>query len=54
LEDSLLSVPRFADRLDVGLGVEEESQAAAHDGVVVDDEHADAHASGTSATSVVP
>ena len=45
---------RLADRLDVLLGVEHAPEARADDGVVVDDENADGHGSGTSATSVVP
>ena len=47
-------VAGLADRLDVLLGLEQQPQAGADDGVVVDDQHADAHRSGTSATSVVP
>ena len=54
LEDGPLGVGRLADGLDVVLGVEHAAEAAPHDGVVVDDEHADVIASGTSATSVVP
>ena len=42
LEDRPLGVRRLADRLDVGLGVEHAPQAGADDGVVVDDEDADA------------
>ena len=54
LEDRLAGVARLADRLDVVLRGEQEPQPAADDGVVVDDQDADAHASGTSATIVVP
>ena len=43
LEDGSLGVRRLADGLDVRLGVEHAAQAAAHDGVVVDDEHTDHH-----------
>ena len=53
LEDRVARGARLADRLEVVLGVEQEPQAGADDGVIVDDEDADAQ-SGTSATSVVP
>ena len=54
LKDRVARVARLTDRLEVVLGVDQQLQAGAKDGVVVDDQHADAHASGTSATSVAP
>ena len=54
LEDRAVGVGRLADRLDVGLGVEHAAEPGADDGVVVDDEDADRHGSGTSAATVVP
>ena len=54
LEDGIAGVARLADRLDALLRLEQQPQAAADDGVVVDDEDPDAHPSGTSATIVVP
>ena len=35
------SVGGLADHLDVGLGVQDHPEAAAHQGLVVDDEHPD-------------
>src|SRR4029079_18456772 len=62
LEDRAVRRLRFADHLDVGLGLEHAPQPRTQDGVVVDDHDADAHGApssrllraGTSATSVVP
>ena len=48
------ALPCLADRLDVRLGAEQKPKPAADDSVVVDDEDANAHGSGTSATIVVP
>ena len=54
LEHGIAGVARLADRLEVVLRLEQEPQAAAHHGVVVDDQDSDAHSNGTSATMVVP
>src|SRR5262249_36573764 len=53
-EDGVAGAARLADRLEIVLRVEQAGEAAANDGVVVDDQDADAHPSGTSATTVVP
>ena len=54
LEHGALRVRGLADRLDVGLGVEHAPEPAADDGVVVDDEHADAHGMRHLRDEVVP
>ena len=54
LEHGAVGARRLADRLDVGLGVEHAAQAAADDGMVVDDENPDRHGTGTSAATRGP
>ena len=54
LEDRLARGAGLADDLDVLLALEQQPQPGADDRVVVDDQHANAHASGTSTFSVVP
>ena len=54
LEDRLAPGAGLAHRLQVVLGLEQELQAGAHHCVVVDDQDADAHETGTSTTRVVP
>jgi hypothetical protein len=52
--DRVVARCRLVLDLDVVLGLEQRAEARAHDAVVVDDEHADGHSDGTSATIVVP
>ena len=54
LEDRVAGVARLAHRLRALLRVEQQPQAGPDDRVVVDDQDAHVHASGTSATIVVP
>ena len=54
LEDGVAGIAGLAHRLEVVRRLEQQPQAAAHHRVVVDDEHPDAHETGTSATTVVP
>src|SRR5205085_756979 len=54
LEDRVARRAGLADNLDVVLVLQQQPQARADDRVVVDDEHPDAHPSGTSIFSVVP
>ncbi len=54
LENRIAGVAGLAHRLEVLLRVDQQLEACTEDGVVVDDQNAHAHASGTSAMSVVP
>ena len=54
LEHGVTGTSGLPHGFEVGLRVDQQLQPGAEDGVVVDDEHAHAHASGTSATRVVP
>ena len=45
--DPVVAVARLADDLDVVLAIEQEPEAGADDRVVVDDENANRHGSGT-------
>ena len=53
LEDCTLRVRSLPDRLDVVFRVEHAAEAGADDGMIVDDQHPDAH-SGISTAIVVP
>ena len=54
LEHGLPKIACLGDDLDVVLGLQHVAEARADDRVVVDDEDADRHATGTSTESVVP
>ena len=48
LLDRRETVRRFSDDFDIGLAVEDHAEARSHQRLVVDDQHADRHASGLS------
>ena len=54
LEHGFARCAGLADGLEAVLCLEQEAQARPDDCMVVDDQHADAHETGTSATIVVP